>query len=512
MQIQGVFNDGLSTQSNYKETIKMKQRKTSLLHVLLVVTAILGISLWVNASHGMEAQAESIAQPAPINEIFTDPGLAEVVKTDLGKADVTDVVSQADLDQITKIDAEGKEISSLEGIQYLTNLNFLSVTSNKISNIIPLTNLTNLESLYLGDNKISDLTPLSKLTNLTFVQLSINQIKDVTPLANLTKLNYLDLRENQISDASPLINMTDLTVLHLEKQQITAAPVVYQTNLVASDILKNAYGEVVPPTTISNNGTFTSPNITWNLDSFTSEVSYDFNQKITLGDNGKVTFAGTVVQPIVEAPLNYITTFDVDGTTTTENVTVDTLITEPAEPTKEGYTFSGWYDAKTGGNEWDFAVDKMPANNMTLYAQFTINSYTAAFDVDGETTNQKVDYQALLQEPTAPTKDGYTFVGWYDAKTGGNEWDFATGKMPAGDITLYARFTENASSDNSQIAPGNDDKNDKDDLTIKANDSADTTSTKLPKTSDDSSMIPTVLGTLFIGGALLILRKKTTNI
>ncbi|EAD6034930.1 class 1 internalin InlG, partial [Listeria monocytogenes] len=371
---------------------------------------------------------------------------------------------------------------------------------------------TNLDSLYLGDNKISDVTPLSGLTQLTFVQLSINQIKDVTPLANLTKLNYLDLRENQISDASPLVNMTDLTVLHLEKQQITAAPVVYQTNLVAPDILKNAYGEVVPPTTISNNGTFASPNITWNLDSFTSEVSYDFNQKITLGDNGKVTFAGTVVQPIVEAPVNYITTFDVDGTTTTENVVVDTLITEPAEPTKEGYTFSGWYDAETGGNEWDFAVDKMPATNMTLYAQFTINSYTATFDVDGETTNQKVDYQALLQEPTAPTKDGYTFVGWYDAKTGGTEWDFATSKMPTSDITLYARFTKNPSSDNSQTAPGKDDKNDKDKLTIKANDSADATSTKLPKTSDDSSMIPTILGTLFIGGAILILRKKTTNI
>lgn len=53
----------------------MKQRKTSVLHVLLVVTAILGISLWVNASHGMKAQAESIAQP-PINEIFTDPKIS----------------------------------------------------------------------------------------------------------------------------------------------------------------------------------------------------------------------------------------------------------------------------------------------------------------------------------------------------------------------------------------------------------------------------------------------------
>ncbi|MBA5844449.1 InlB B-repeat-containing protein, partial [Escherichia coli] len=105
------------------------------------------------------------------------------------------------------------------------------------------------------------------------------------------------------------------------------------------------------------------------------------------------------------------------------------LLQEPIAPTKEGYTFTGWYDAKTGGTKWDFATDKMPAEDITLYAQFTINSYTATFDIDGKLTTQKVTYQSLLEEPVAPTKDGYTFTGWYDAKTGGNKWDFATGKM-----------------------------------------------------------------------------------
>ncbi|MGC9268506.1 InlB B-repeat-containing protein, partial [Listeria ivanovii] len=70
------------------------------------------------------------------------------------------------------------------------------------------------------------------------------------------------------------------------------------------------------------------------------------------------------------------------------------------------------------------ATDKMPAKNLTLYAQFTINSYTATLDVDGTTTTQKVDYDSLIQEPTSPTKEGYTFKGWYDAKTGGMKWDF----------------------------------------------------------------------------------------
>ncbi|MBC1385018.1 InlB B-repeat-containing protein, partial [Listeria innocua] len=137
----------------------------------------------------------------------------------------------------------------------------------------------------------------------------------------------------------------------------------------------------------------------------------------------------------------YTATFDKDGTTTTQAVDYDSLITEPTAPTKDGYTFDGWYDAKTGGNKWDFAAKKMPAKNVTLYARFSTNAYTATFDKDGTTTTQAVDYDSLITEPTAPTKDGYTFDGWYDAETGGNKWDFATNKMPAKNMTLYARFS-----------------------------------------------------------------------
>nr|WP_301542145.1 InlB B-repeat-containing protein [Listeria monocytogenes] len=138
---------------------------------------------------------------------------------------------------------------------------------------------------------------------------------------------------------------------------------------------------------------------------------------------------------------SYTATFDKDGTTTTQTVNYDSLIQEPTAPTKDGYTFTGWYDAETGGNKWDFAANKMPAKNVTLYARFSTNAYTATFDKEGTTTTQAVDYDSLLTEPTAPTKDGYTFDGWYDAETGGTKWNFATNKMPAKNMTLYARFS-----------------------------------------------------------------------
>ncbi|ARM71919.1 hypothetical protein LMxysn_0284 [Listeria monocytogenes] len=58
------------------------------------------------------------------------------------------------------------------------------------------------------------------------------------------------------------------------------------------------------------------------------------------------------------------------------------------------------------------------------------------FDVGGKQISVTVGANELIKELTASTKEGYTFTGGYDEKTGGNKWDFATGKVPAGNITL----------------------------------------------------------------------------
>ncbi|ECB9805756.1 LPXTG cell wall anchor domain-containing protein [Listeria monocytogenes] len=76
-----------------------------------------------------------------------------------------------------------------------------------------------------------------------------------------------------------------------------------------------------------------------------------------------------IVEPL--APTISNVTFDVDDVQTTEYLEAGELISEPLSPTKEGYTFIGWYDSKTGGNKWDFTTDKMPAYNIILYAQFS---------------------------------------------------------------------------------------------------------------------------------------------
>ncbi|EOD4727146.1 LapB repeat-containing protein [Listeria monocytogenes] len=225
-----------------------------------------------------------------------------------------------------------------------------------------------------------------------------------------------------------------------------------------------------------------------------------------------------IVEPL--APTISNVTFDVDGVQTTESHEVGELVSEPLTPTKEGYNFIGWYDAKTGGNKWNFATDKMPANDITLYAQFSINQYTATFDVDGKTTKQMVDYQALLMEPAKPTKEGYTFTGWYDAKTGGNKWHFATGKMPANNLTLYAQFTKQEAPPNDngktpeQGSGGTTSPHSQDGgVSVKASASGKSSPStmNLPKTGDEAMVLPIICGVLCIGVAIFLGFRRTQS-
>ncbi|EAC7081915.1 LPXTG cell wall anchor domain-containing protein [Listeria monocytogenes] len=309
---------------------------------------------------------------------------------------------------------------------------------NQIIDLSSLSNLTNLKRLSLVNNQISSITPLSGLINLTDLEIRINQVKDVSPLSSLANLEMLYVNSNQISDISSLKNLKNLVLFSAQSQTIVNKPVSYQKNLVLLNNITDRTGTLVSPFGISDNGGYTPPHIIWDLSDYKKQVSYTF-------DNSDMDFpfSGTVIQSLIEVPVSYKVVYDVEGTETSETVAKDTLLTSPANPVKEGYTFTGWYDEKTGGIAWDFAMNKMPAKDITLYAQFSENLYTATLDVDGKTTSQTVAYQNLVQAPTDPTKEGYTFIGWYDEKTGGTEWDFATDKMPAKDITLYAQFSEN---------------------------------------------------------------------
>ncbi|THF72183.1 InlB B-repeat-containing protein, partial [Cohnella fermenti] len=84
---------------------------------------------------------------------------------------------------------------------------------------------------------------------------------------------------------------------------------------------------------------------------------------------------------------------------------------------------------------------------MTLYAHWTLNSYTVTFDPNGGSfsgSEVTVEHGQTIADPTEPTRVGYAFEGWFvDPADETGEWDFE-GDTVNGDMTLYAHWTLNS--------------------------------------------------------------------
>ncbi len=147
--------------------------------------------------------------------------------------------------------------------------------------------------------------------------------------------------------------------------------------------------------------------------------------------------------PILSWQAKRIVSFSVDGGSSTGSLTTiyGNTITQPTDPTKSGYTFGGWYKDTQFTTAWNFTTDVVTAD-MTLYAKWTINSYTVTFSVDGGSSTGSLTtiYGSTITQPTDPTKSGYTFGGWYKDTQFTTAWNFTTDVVTA-DMTLYAKWT-----------------------------------------------------------------------
>ena len=124
----------------------------------------------------------------------------------------------------------------------------------------------------------------------------------------------------------------------------------------------------------------------------------------------------------------YTITFDTNGGSEIALITQDygTEITAPDNPTRKGYTFKGW----------DKEIpETMPAENITVKAQWEINQYTITFDTNGGSEIAPItqDYGTEITAPDNPTRKGYTFKGW-DKEI--------PETMPAENITITARWKD----------------------------------------------------------------------
>jgi len=190
------------------------------------------------------------------------------------------------------------------------------------------------------------------------------------------------------------------------------------------------WDEAIPATMPAENITRTA---VWEINEYTitfdtdggtdiDPITQDFGTAITAPENPTktyYTFIGWDIEIPSTMPAENITitalwkandysiTFDTDGGSAVAPITqgYGSAVTAPADPVKEGYTFAGW----------DTEIpETMPGENVEIKALWTVNQYKITFDTDGGNAIAPItqDFGTAITAPDAPTKVGYTFIGW----------------------------------------------------------------------------------------------------
>jgi uncharacterized repeat protein (TIGR02543 family) len=164
---------------------------------------------------------------------------------------------------------------------------------------------------------------------------------------------------------------------------------------------------------------------------------------------------------------NYTLTYNVNGGNALspdhKSVTYNTAYGELPTPTRTGYTFAGWYTLIVGGTTVSNST-VMGADDVTIYAHWTANTYSVVFDRQsgsGGTESVTATFGSAMPSASAPTRAGYTFAGYYTSPNGGGTqyydenmvsvsyWNITTNPS-----TLYANWTANTYTLNFDVQNG----------------------------------------------------------
>ena len=182
------------------------------------------------------------------------------------------------------------------------------------------------------------------------------------------------------------------------------------------------------------------------------EVAYLLEQKVA--DSDKPVWGQRIGEddfPVLFADPNktvYQVKINLNDSDSTENETRYTNSDLQAlTPTREGYTFDGWYESADCSGEAVTTITDLTDTTATLYAKWTPNTYTVTLHTDGGTIAEgqnisSYTYGIGATLPTSVTREGYTFAGWYEKEDFTGDPVAAIGKDAMGDKTYWAKWEE----------------------------------------------------------------------
>lgn len=185
------------------------------------------------------------------------------------------------------------------------------------------------------------------------------------------------------------------------------------------------------------------------------EDAIDYDAVYMAGDN---IYAGwkTVTTPSDPEPepdvvVGYTISFEPENGDSPETLQTGEdgkLTSLPTEPTKEGYTLEGWFLDQTGGEAVEIRKSTAYDNDTTYYAQWIADPegvYTITFEPENGDSSQvfkTADSGKLTSLPTEPTKEDYTFDGWFLDTTDGDAITITKSTVYESNVTYYAQWTE----------------------------------------------------------------------
>lgn len=138
------------------------------------------------------------------------------------------------------------------------------------------------------------------------------------------------------------------------------------------------------------------------------------------------TVNGEINLSAMFAPQKYNVIFNVDGVANRSSLDYGSVIPKPNDPSKTGYTFTGWSPAFVEGTT-------VPVGGKEYTAQWQVNKYMVNFIVDGKDNKKECEYGSVITPNVNPVKNGYVFLGWTPAFVEGT-------KVPVGGATYTAQF------------------------------------------------------------------------
>ena len=210
------------------------------------------------------------------------------------------------------------------------------------------------------------------------------------------------------------------------------------------------------PTSVNSGSTFTTPSNTYSRTGYTfagwlsSQNSTTYSAGVTHpAATGNITL--TAQWTANTQTISYAGNSNTGGSAPTSPTTVSygsTFTTPSNTYSRTGYTFAGWLSSQNSTTYSAGVTHPAATGNITLTAQWTANTLTVTWNSQGGSAinSTTTTTGGTVSNPGSPTRSGYTFNGWFTSTSGGTAISFPYTHGQTANFTLYAQWTQQASS------------------------------------------------------------------